>query len=206
MAKAARKTPAKKTPAKKASPEWDVSNQAVGAADRKDYGWFGNLGAGAAEARKASALLDADDSSSDSERAAARAKADKAEAEARAAGKSAWLTMRKMSSAKIQPAWHLVMVNDFVNVHFGALRKHPEFQFMLMAAIGTGKPSRHEWLQPPRGAAAGRLHGFFADLHPHLKDDDIDRMIRLADRGDIVDALKGAGMDAAERREMLRGI
>ena len=203
MAKAARKAPAKK---KGATPEWDVSNRAVAAADRKEYGWFGNLDAGAAEARKASALLDADDSASDSERDAARAKADRAEADARAAGKSAWLAMRKMSSARIQPAWHLVMVNDFANVHFNALRKHPEFQFMIMAAIGTGKPSRHDWLQPPKGAAAGRLHGFFAGLHPHLKDDDIDRMIRLADKGDIEDALKGAGMDAAERREMLRGI
>ena len=202
MARAARKTPAKKGP----TPEWDVSNRAVAAADRKDHGWFGNLEAEAASARKASALLDADDSASRPDRDAARAKADKAEADARAAGKSAWLTMRKMSSAKIQPAWHLVMVNDFVNVHFGALRNHPEFQFMIMAAIGTGKPSRHEWVQPPRGAAVGRLHGFFADMHPHLKDDDIDRMIRLADKGDIVDALKGAGMDAAERKEMLRGI
>ena len=195
MAKAA-KPAAKKGP----SPAWTASQAAVGAADRKDYGWFGGLAATAAETAKEAAAAEG--------KGPEKARADKAAALAKGASESAWLTMRTMSSAQNQPVWHVVMVNDFMNVHFGALRRHPEFQFMIAAAIGTGSATRHPWLRPPgRGKAGARkLHGFFADLHPHLKDGDIERMIRLADKSEIDDTLKRAGLDTKERGEMLRGI
>ena len=60
---------------------------------------------------------------------------------------SPWLLMRYISNIKEGP-WrlfyhHLVMTNEFVNVHFSDLRKHEELQWLLLQLVGTGKNFFH---------------------------------------------------------------
>ena len=63
---------------------------------------------------------------------------------------SPWLLMRYTSNIKEGP-WrlfyhHLVMTNEFVNVHFSDLRKHKELQWLLLQLVGTGKNFFHEFV------------------------------------------------------------
>ena len=119
-----------------------------------------------------------------------------------------WKVMRLLSAAPSDAVWHLIATADFVASNFSAFSKHPELQFMRMQIVGSGRGGkRHAWIPPARrGKAQGRLHAFLAEMHPHMKDEDIAEAIADSTMEELKAMLAGFGMDAKAQREHLNGI
>lgn len=102
---------------------------------------------------------------------------------------SAWMMMRYASSAQGNAGAHyLFMVNELVNKNFKDINGHPELQWLLLSACGTGKPEFHPYIKPPNGRKKkDRVTEFLSGIYPLLKSDELELMQVL----NTVDELKG---------------
>lgn len=102
---------------------------------------------------------------------------------------SAWMMMRYASSAQGSAGAHyLFMVNELVNKHFSDISKHPELQWLLMSACGTGKMEFHPYIKPPNGRRKkDKISEFLSSVFPLLKPDEIDLIRNI----NSVEDLKG---------------
>ena len=63
---------------------------------------------------------------------------------------SAWMMMRYASSVQGSSAPDYIwMVNELVNHKFTDVSKHPELQWLLLTAAGSGKVQHHPYIKPP---------------------------------------------------------
>jgi hypothetical protein len=74
---------------------------------------------------------------------------------------------------------HLVMTNEFVNVHFSDLRKHKELQWLLLQLVGTGKNFFHEFIRPGKKGKKNKIKQWLMEVLPTTKERDIDTLIEL---------------------------
>ena len=111
---------------------------------------------------------------------------------------SPWLLMRYTSNIKEGP-WrlfyhHLVMTNEFVNVHFSDLRKHKELQWLLLQLVGTGKNFFHEFISPGKKSKKNKIKLWLMEVLPTTKERDIDTLIELNTNTSIKDYAKQHGI------------
>ena len=119
---------------------------------------------------------------------------------------SSWLTMRYASSAKGMDAYHyLLMINDIVNVDFSALKKHPELQWKLLAACGIGHNSYHPYIKPGSGKRSKTtLHKFLFKIYPTLNEKELELMLSINDKDDLIELAKDNGYDDKAIKELFK--
>lgn len=94
---------------------------------------------------------------------------------------SMWLMMRYASSTQGALAPHyLIMINELVNKNFQDVSKHPELQWLLMTAAGTGKSQFHPYLKPPKSQRKrDRISDLIQRVYPSIKPDEIDLLRQI---------------------------
>lgn len=94
---------------------------------------------------------------------------------------SMWLMMRYASSAQGSAAPHyLIMINELVNKNFQDLSKHPELQWLLMTAAGTGRSQYHPYLKPPKSQRKrDPVSTLIQRIYPDIKSDEIDLLRQI---------------------------
>jgi hypothetical protein len=65
--------------------------------------------------------------------------------------------------------YYICITNEVVNIGFWEISKHPELQWKLMAAVGTGTTYRHGWIPMAKSRKkSNKLDQFFLEHHPGL--------------------------------------
>jgi hypothetical protein len=118
---------------------------------------------------------------------------------------SLWVLMRYMSSSQNHAEHHLMMVNDLVNNEFNSLKKHPELQWMLLSLCGTGREQFHPWIPPPKGIKKDRIEEALIQIYPLLKSDDIELLLKLNSKEELVELFKDNGLDDKTIKEIFKG-
>ena len=110
---------------------------------------------------------------------------------------SAWMMMRYCSSVQGRDAANYIyMTNELVNYQFMEVSKHPELQWLLLSACGTGKIGFHPYLKPPNSRKKkNKIFDFISNLYPHMKAEDIENMINLNTIDDLKEYAKENGYD-----------
>ena len=112
---------------------------------------------------------------------------------------SAYLSMRYASCVEGSPdlqEYYLMSTNTRLNYHFAAIGRHPKLQWLLLSSVSPGMGrQRHYWLKGPDGKGSGRSKKFLEQLYPHLGDEEIDLMLKINDRSDLVEMARQLGWD-----------
>ena len=108
-----------------------------------------------------------------------------------------WMMMRYASSAQGRNAAHyLFMVNELVNKNFSDVSKHPELQWLLMTAAGSGKVEFHPYIKPPNSKKKkDKLSEFVYSIYPNFKRDDLELFIALNSKDELKELAKAHGYD-----------
>lgn len=108
-----------------------------------------------------------------------------------------WMMMRYASSAQGRNAAHyLFMINELVNKNFSDVSKHPELQWLLMTAAGSGKVEFHPYIKPPNSKKKkDKVSEFILNEYPHLRDDEIEMMLSMNSKEDLVKLAQAHGYD-----------
>jgi hypothetical protein len=119
---------------------------------------------------------------------------------------SAWVYMRYVSccsSNEKKINYHyLTTVNEFVNVNFNDIRHHGELQYKLMALCGVGKKQFHPWIKPGKGIKKNRLTIWLADVHKHLKEDEIELLTELNSTKELKQYAEDLGLQDNEIKKI----
>jgi hypothetical protein len=116
---------------------------------------------------------------------------------------SIWILTRWMSSTVRDSDLQLSNVNSICNVNSGALIKHKELQWMLLAVAGTGRAERHEWIAPPKGMKKNRVEEVILQYYPNLNDQELELFQQLNTIEDLELLLKDNGFDDKTIKELL---
>ena len=108
-----------------------------------------------------------------------------------------WMMMRYASSAQGRNAAHyLFMINELVNKNFSDVSKHPELQWLLMTAAGSGKVEFDPYIKPPNSKKKkDKVSEFVYSIYPNFKRDDIELFLLLNTREDLKELAKDHGYD-----------
>ena len=108
-----------------------------------------------------------------------------------------WMMMRYASSAQGRNAAHyLFMINELVNKNFSDVSKHPELQWLLMTAAGSGIVEFHPYIKPPNSKKKkDKLSEFVYSIYPNFKRDDIELFLLLNTKEDLKELAKDHGYD-----------
>lgn len=108
-----------------------------------------------------------------------------------------WMMMRYASSAQGRNAAHyLFMVNELVNKNFSDVSKHPELQWLLMTAAGSGKVEFHPYIKPPNSKKKkNKVAEFVSDLYPLMKSDELELFLSVNTKDDLVKLAEAHGYD-----------
>ena len=114
---------------------------------------------------------------------------------------SPWMMMRYASSVQGKSAPDYVwMVNELVNHKFTDVSKHPELQWLLMTAAGSGKVQHHPYIKPPKS----KRGDFVSSVLPHLKADEIELFLSLNDDESLKELALANGYDDKEVKEIFK--
>jgi hypothetical protein len=108
-----------------------------------------------------------------------------------------WMMMRYASSAQGRNAAHyLFMINELVNKNFSDVSKHPELQWLLMTAAGSGKVEFHPYIKPPNSKKKkDKVRDFVSGIYPLLKSSEIDMLLELNTKEDLIKLAEAHGYD-----------
>jgi hypothetical protein len=110
---------------------------------------------------------------------------------------SAWMMMRYASSVQGRNAAHyLFMVNELVNKNFSDVSKHPELQWLLLSAAGSGKVEFHPYIKPPNSKKKkDKVSEFLSSIYPHFKSDEIEMLLLLNSKEELKQLAEAHGYD-----------
>lgn len=117
---------------------------------------------------------------------------------------SAWMMMRYASSVQGSGAAHYIfMVNELVNKNFSDISRHPELQWLLLSACGTGRAEFHPYIKPPNSRKKkDRVTELLSEFYPWLKADEIELLISI----NTTDELKQLAVDHGIDDKTIRDI
>jgi len=93
--------------------------------------------------------------------------------------------------------FYLIATNERLNKRFFDINRHPRLQWLTATTVSPGMGShRHQWIAPKkREAGASGIRKQLAELYPHMKDDELDVMVKINTKKDIDAYLKQAGQE-----------
>jgi hypothetical protein len=100
-------------------------------------------------------------------------------------------------SAELQ-AYYLMSLNERLNKHFFDIsgKDHKKFQWLLCTTVSPGMGKQyHKWLAAKKKTSDNKATKFFAEMYPHLRDDEIKLLAELNDKNDIKQLAKDHGWD-----------
>lgn len=100
---------------------------------------------------------------------------------------SAWMMMRYASSVQGKAsAQYVFMVNELVNKNFSDISKHPELQWLLLSACGSGKIEFHPYIKPPNSKKKkDKVSEFVYKIYPNIKTDELELLLHLNTKEDL---------------------
>ena len=119
---------------------------------------------------------------------------------------SAWMMMRYASSVQGSSALDYIwMVNELVNHKFTDVSKHPELQWLLLTAAGSGKVQNHPYIKPPNSRKKKSKRAEFVNtVYPHLKTDEIELFLKLNNDEDLKQLALAHGYDDKEVKDLFK--
>lgn len=94
--------------------------------------------------------------------------------------------------------FYVIATNERLNRHFFSVNRHPKLQWLMATSVSPGLGAqRHCWIAPKKRTAtgAGALRKQLQVLLPHLRDDEMDLLIQINDRREIMQYLQDHGID-----------
>ena len=92
---------------------------------------------------------------------------------------SEWVLMRFMSSATTNSDYHLLMINDMVNVNFNVVNKYPDLAWRLLSLCGSGERVYHPWITPPKRRQLNKLEEALMAMNPSWKSDEVRLFVKI---------------------------
>ena len=94
--------------------------------------------------------------------------------------------------------FYVIATNERLNKRFFDINRHPRLQWLCATTVSPGLGTyKHPWIAPKkREAGATGIRKQLAELYPHMKDDELDVMVKANTKKDIDTYLKQAGQDA----------
>ena len=94
--------------------------------------------------------------------------------------------------------FYLIATNERLNKNFFSINRHPKLQWLCATTVSPGMGSqRHQWIPPKKKEpGASGIRKQLAELYPHLKDDELELMVKINTKKDIDDYLKASGQDS----------
>jgi hypothetical protein len=93
--------------------------------------------------------------------------------------------------------FYVIATNQRLNRHFFAVNRHPRLQWLLSTTVSPGLGTqRHVWIAPRKkesGATAMRRQ--LAEIYPHLRDDELDVMMKITTAKEITDYQRLSAQD-----------
>lgn len=110
---------------------------------------------------------------------------------------SAWMMMRYASSVQgSNSAHYLFMVNELVNKEFSEISKHPELQWLLMSACGSGKIEFHPYIKPPNARKKkDKVSEFLSGIYPYMKTEDLVLLTEINSKDELKELARSHGYD-----------
>lgn len=111
-----------------------------------------------------------------------------------------YFTLLRYASAVEDPnpiinEYYLLSTNRQANRHFYDLRKHPKLQWLLLTTVSPNMGKfRHTWVKQPSGAKVNTdIKKKLMEMHPTMKEADIDVMCRTTTKKEFEQYLKDHG-------------
>lgn len=105
-----------------------------------------------------------------------------------------WLAMRYVSSCSGKYlGYYLISVNDFVNVDFSCLSKHPELVWKLLCVCGVGTKQYHSFIPPGKKRRKNKVQTELSKLMPNLKLDELEQIITMNSQAELREYFVSAG-------------
>lgn len=96
-------------------------------------------------------------------------------------------------------AYYLMSCNERLNKHFFDINtaQHKKLQWLMATTVSPGMGNQfHQWIAPKKkGSKDNKSAKFLKELYPHLKDDEIELMLKLNDKDDLKRMAKELGWD-----------
>jgi hypothetical protein len=83
--------------------------------------------------------------------------------------------------------FYVIATNERLNKHFFTMSRHPKLQWLMATTVSpdVGTP-RHNWISTKKkDKVPAEIKKKITEMYPHLKDDEIELMIRLSDKKEI---------------------
>lgn len=117
---------------------------------------------------------------------------------------SLWVLMRYMSSSKNMAEYHLLLVNEKVNVDFNIISKHPELQWLLLTMCGTRTDQFHTWIPPGKKAKKNKLEEALSVLNPLMKRDELELLQKINSTEELMEYFKENAYDDKTIKELFK--
>jgi hypothetical protein len=94
--------------------------------------------------------------------------------------------------------FYLIATNERLNKRFFDIGRHPRLQWLTATTVSPGLGThRHQWIAPrKKESGAGEIRKRLAEIHPHLKDDELDVLSRITTKKDLDEYTKAAGQES----------
>jgi hypothetical protein len=93
--------------------------------------------------------------------------------------------------------FYLIATNERLNKNFFAINRHPKLQWLSATTVSPDLGMhRHVWIAPKKKeAGVSSIRKQLAELYPHMKDDEIELMVKINTKKDIDAYLKELGRE-----------
>lgn len=104
--------------------------------------------------------------------------------------------------------YHVQLANEFANKHLwnSEIRKHPEFQMMLLAMVGVGAPQKHEWIPKPKVKKKNKILEMISEIYPTWKMDELELFFSLNSEEELMDLFESVGMQPDDLKKVKADI
>lgn len=113
-----------------------------------------------------------------------------------------WFSTIPDSAASMRD-YHLILTNEVVNLNFWVLREHPELQWKLMAACGTGKVHKHQWIPMSKRKTISKVHQYLLNWYPWANEDELNIITNDMNRDDFENFVKSTGATDDELKDAI---
>jgi hypothetical protein len=99
--------------------------------------------------------------------------------------------------------YSLILTNEILNLNFWSLKDHPELQWKLMAACGSGKVLRHQWIPMSKRKQISKVQQFMLQWYPSANNDELNLLTQSMTRDDFENFVKSTGATDSELEDIL---
>ena len=91
------------------------------------------------------------------------------------------------------------------HLKFTDISKHPELQWLLMTAVGSGKVQHHPYIKPPNSKRKkNKVSDAIAKIYPHISQDEINLLLSINDNDELKQFFQAHAYTDKEIKEILK--